>query len=326
MASPVDNLPHFSKLIESLLSWTSKLDALLVQTATKQSEWAKLTYVAVTRPTKKQGSMETLRDVAIKQDTMYIVNDTVPLDRQSDVSAEAKVLLQQLRRKRKPASVVSGHARHRQRTLMIIYYESMIQQGFDEIVRLISSARYTLNKGRSAADFSARMACLGTNAFTAGTSVQRTKTESNLDYLPAVLSGPEKIRLVESPLLAFDTADKYLETALDLCTAAADEFLRYGDCRDEVERAQEALEQCLEFSQLTVERLQAKKAAEEEQESPLVAESGKSAPLIDTVVVEMAAEPKSLLPMSTGAIEVDVDSDASSVHLDLSALRRTRRV
>ena len=333
MASPADNLPHFTKLTESLLSWSSKLDDLLARTASKQSEWAKLTYVAVTRPTKKKGSTETLRDVAVKQDTVCMVNDTTPLDRQSSVSAEAKLLLQQVRRKRKPASVVSGRARHRQRTLMIIYYESVIQHGFEEIVRLISTSRYILNKGRSAADFAARMSCLGSNTFTAAGSVQHPNPDPNSTYLPTGLSGQEKSSVVESPLSAFDTADKYLETALDLCTAAADEFLRYGDCQDELERARDALDQCLEASQVTVERLQAKKVAEEEQtqaveelDSPPATGINKPESAIDTRALEVAAQSKSLIPVSTGAIEVDVDSDASSVHLDLSALRRTRRV
>ena len=198
---------------------------------------------------------------------------------------------------------------------MIVYYDSGIQDAFELLVRNIAGARNNLRKGRAAATFKARMASLemGSPLFSAG-------GERGLD--------PKSGRFVRrvapdsgNTCPAFDTIDKDLENSQIACERAAHQMLRDGDCKEELLRTKNNFKNSLKLAQMEVESLRAEEA-QEAAETPATEE-----PVL--VEVEEKVTPPIMKPIQftgVGAIEVDDISDAESIHIDLSVIRRTRRV
>ena len=154
-------------------------------------------------------------------------------------------------------------------------------------------------------------------------------------------------------LADFDDADKDLEAVQNLCEVGAHQFLREGDCRLEIEGMRKKFESVLEVARKEVEKLKLEEEnetkgqetenekeketkeqeTETEKKEDLVAEQPKeNSPTVH--IVEKKLEPSLEMPpplkqinfTGTGTIEVDDGSDAESVHIDLSAFRRTRRL
>ena len=161
----------------------------------------------------------------------------------------------------------------------------------------------------------------------------------------------------------FDIVDKVLEEAQSLCEIGAHSFLRDGNCLEEIKDARERFETCSKIVQEEVvileeeekrekereeekerekaskremerereEREKKERAQNEQVEKGEVDENGQidmefvdltngdgTMEVDDSAVEKIAAGP--------GTIEVDDESDASSVHINLSAFRSTRRV
>ena len=145
------------------------------------------------------------------------------------------------------------------------------------------------------------------------------------------MHGDSDVKMVE-----FDDADRDLETAQNLCEVAAHQFLRDGDCRLEITGTRSRFENVLEIAKKEVEKLKMEeengaKESEMKEEDVTAAELMEVSPVVK---VEKQMEPspvvqttiKQINIMGTGTIEVDDGSDAESVQIDLSAIRRTRRV
>ena len=137
----------------------------------------------------------------------------------------------------------------------------------------------------------------------------------------------------------FEDADNDLDAAQGLCEVAAHQFLRDGDCRLEIGGTRKHFENCLEVAKKEVERLQAEEGQEQareitvEQPKPVQAEKPVHVPLVADYMNEKVETQVEVPPVKhinlagTGTIEIDDGgSDAESVHIDLSAIRRTRRV
>lgn len=129
----------------------------------------------------------------------------------------------------------------------------------------------------------------------------------------------------ESP--NFQKADEDLDAAQNLCEVAAHQFLRDGDCIAEIMGARKRFEECLETAKAEVKKLQAEEAAKSDVDAKEEAPEPVDKPVI--VPIEKIEGPRiPTIPTftSTDTIEVDNNSDASSVHIDLTAFRRMRRV
>ena len=273
--------------------------------------------------------------------------------RQPPIDPKNKSLFQDARRKRKPRpesilSGASGPARYRLRSSLIVYYDSAIQEAFEALVRNIGSARNNLRKGKTTVSFKHRMSSLGMGL---PSSLSRAQRASDFITLGEKLAQPKSMALDNrdsttrpDPLAAFDRADKVLETAQSLCEVAAHQFLREGDCSAELEGTRERFESCLKVAEQEVERLRKEEQdgirdqteEEEEQEEELEGEQEEEQDEEQEEEQEKEVEPDVLQPRvnhqprfecsKIGVIEVDDDDDTSSVHIDLSAFRRTRRV
>ena len=210
--------------------------------------------------------------------------------------------------------------------MVIVYYDSAIQEGFETLVRGIAGARNILRKGKTAASFKARMASMGM-----GTDDEEDDANPILKSKLLVKRAPRGPPPGTSQ--TFDKADADLEAAQNLCEVAAHQFLRDGDCGEELAGTRQRFEDCLVTARAEMERLRAEESAQRRESGTESSPSTQGVAQANNNPVALPAE-KTQTPRITtmpnltanGMIEVDNDSDASSIHIDLSAVRRTRRV
>ncbi len=332
MATTMDALTSFNHLVDNLPLWLLKLDGLSTQVTEHHARFMKLTYSTERKLARqKTGSTESLRpneEGEITEDHkgtpaqatgITISPEEPPQSQVNDVLA-----IKQARRKRKPGSApsaASGPLKYRTRSMVIVYYDSDIQDAFELLVRNIATARNNLRKGKTAATFKARMASLGvgSNSFTVGgrrsiLDPKITRTAKRTD--PDVAA--------DNATFAFDAVDQDLEKAQATCESAAHQFLRDGDCNKEIQVTRESFQKCLDIAQKEVEKLREAKARETPETEDIDEKNG------DDTDIDLSTriEPPTVKPVEfagIGTIEVDNDnSDAESVHIDMSAIRRMR--
>ncbi|KAL8992439.1 MAG: hypothetical protein Q9169_007101 [Polycauliona sp. 2 TL-2023] len=344
MAEPMDALKSFTHLTNNVPEWLSKLDELSVQVADQRARFARMSQSHFTRYrlSKKHDSTESLRPP--KDDVDDAIDDSAPtpapvlladtfippasLPPTSQPNPTTTSLPKEIQRKRKPASnlsVASGPQKYRTRTMIIVYYDSAIQAAFEDLVRGIAGARNNLRKGKTAASFKARMLSMGMG----------DGDDDDEDTYPIL---NPKMMIKRAPRSAptadagprFDQADGDLEAAQNLCEVAAHQFLRDGDCEEELEGTRKRFEDCLRVAQEEVVKLQAEKEQDGQADVSVdtampVKPQNNSLPTA-AQKLEMPRIPVVPTLTSNGTIEVDDESDGSSVHIDLTAFRRTRRV
>lgn len=221
--------------------------------------------------------------------------------------------------------------------MIVVYYDSAIQDAFEALVKSIAGARNNLRKGKTTASFKARMASMGIGGD------DPFAGPSEFAMLNPKMRGGLGLRdSSDSKMKEFEDADKDLETAQNLCEVAAHQFLRDGDCRLEIEGTRRRFHTVLELARMEVERLkkeeereakdakeaQAAQEAEERTLVPTENENVEEKPPIIEIVQEkmMAPEPVKQIHFSgTGTIEIDDGSDAESVQIDISAFRTNIR-
>lgn len=331
MATPMDALASFTHLTDNLPHWLSKLDELSVQVAEQHARFMRITQLTEVRlARKKHDSTESLRPRDDLRDnngpTAILITDASAPPTSDPMHSKAIIIkdtTKDIRRKRKPGSALSGASgpqRYRTRSMVVVYYDSDIQKAFETLVRNIAGARNNLRKGRTAASFKSRMASMGlmertvegVSGFTMFDPKIRMKVGSDRQApsLRATDSGPP-----------FEEVDQDLEKAQSLCEVAAHQFLRDGDCRQEINGARAKFEKCLGVAKSEAEKLREAEAKEKEQE-----QRSEETPEVTVVEKVMVPAVGATDFPGTGVIEIDYESDASSVHIDLSAFRRTRRV
>lgn len=348
----MDALTSFTHLTDNIPDWMIKLEDLAAQVVEQHSRFTKLTHLTQLKLSRrKRGSTESLRpkdDGDINETTAVPVNENsssgdIGILNSNIDSAKA---VGEVKRKRKCSTVsgASGIRRYRTRSMIIVYYDSAIQDAFESLVRHIASARNNLRKGKTAANFKARMIALGMeeNPFVPGDfamlgsramPVPRSSRtgKPNLPPLKAA-KPPERVP-------PFEEADRDLEAAQNLCEVAAHQFLRDGDCTEEIQGTRLRFESCLRMAQQEVELLRRERQKTEEPEEPktpkleepkkedILAEHSTSRVVTLNEKMDLS-DPQQKTSGYAGINSIEVDdgiSEASSVHLDLSAFRRPRR-
>ena len=223
--------------------------------------------------------------------------------------------------------------------MIVVYYDSDIQDAFDALVKCIAGARNNLRKGKNAATFKARMASMGMGLPPSPSS----KSVGGFPILDPKMMTTTLARAKlgrqngSSTMKSFEDADRDLEEAQNLCERAAHQFLRDGDCNTEIDGTRKRFTNCEGIARIEAERLKKEKDAEEAQAKEDDAEP--EAPVADitpptmdekVIVVDVAAklQPPPLKQCNfagTGPIEIDDGSDGESMDIDLSAIRRTVR-
>ena len=316
----MDALQSFRFLANGLPSWISSLDELCVRASVSGPEYAQVyqaTGFAHNKPT--NCSTESLRPIEQPETDKVAVTVTqiATPERVGFGDPGNKHLFREARRKRKPGSVISGASgpqKYRTRSMIIVYYDSFVQEAFESLVRNIGSARNNLRKGKMQASMKARMSSLADDEISLSVSgfgnAMRPKMMQT--KVTRVHTGAEG-RTAQATAV-FDTVEKELESAQSLCEVAAHQFLRDGDCSLEIEGTRQRFETCLEVAKREVDRLEDEAQLEKEKE-----EAEERA--------QNEENRTALLGNGDDIIEIDDgdDSDSSSIHIDMTAFRSTRR-
>lgn len=342
-SASMDALQSFVLLAENLPIWISRLHELSRQVTERHAEFTRLSQTSsfTSMHRKKNGSTESLRpnEASDNENAPRPVPEPPTSPTRVEINPDSKHLFQQyreekLRRKRKSGSLnsaASGPQRFRARMSMIVYYDSAIQDGFEMLVRNIASARNNLRKGRTAASFKSRLTAMSMEESPFGDHGTIQLRNPNIPRLPKSRNGLYTATEGEA-FDAFDQVDKNLETAQSLCEVGAHQFLRDGNCADEIAETKERLESCVRLAgqQVAVLRTEEEKekAVEEERQrqAMLLQRPSEQTVEVDQAPVEFVPNEKlhaTLAGMDT--IEVDEGSDTSMVHIDLTAFRSTRR-
>ena len=372
----MDALNSFTTLADSIPNWLERVEKLSQQVSDRYAEFTRLSRNAGTIGSirrKKTGSTESLRpndDTQQPVTTSNLVAAPPPV--RVDVNPDSKRLFQdfrdQARRKRKSTSIMtgaSGPQRFRQRYSLIVYYDSSIQEGFEWLVRSISGARNNLRKGKTAASFKARLTSLGMEE--SPFIGDRTDLSLRNPHLPRFPRSYGRFMTdgSSSPTEAFDSVDKELEAAQSLCEVGAHQFLRDGNCCEELSGTMERFNSCLKTAQAQIEifKIEAEKEKELEAERQMERtqrDLAIGAPIeidneieiddgieidgmihvdgtiqsdntiqVDSITVDTKGLESGIeidqFGLGGGAIEIDDNQDSNSFHIDLTAFRKTRR-
>ncbi|GKU14212.1 unnamed protein product [Fusarium langsethiae] len=273
-------------LVNNVPDWLQRLDDLSGQIDRRQAELAAVAAAEGKSPKAKslrnKGSTESLKP----KDDPPVVNTEASADEDTTQDATAQTPTKtsdppnvhtpspasarqqqeiietaqsRLRNKRKSPSMMSSEdtpAVDRKKRTAIVYYDSSVQGFFDELVRFVSSSRNLMRKAKMAA----RVAQIKKLA------EQDVSEDGNNDdalpslrYMSSRRFGPMSIaRPGAGDQLpdVYDNLDKGLQFAQSLCEHGAHQFLRNGDCNDEISKVQKRLAEVLDMAKTETERVQ----------------------------------------------------------------------
>ncbi|KAF5699553.1 hypothetical protein FMUND_14720 [Fusarium mundagurra] len=280
-------------LVNNVPDWLQRLDDLSGQIDRRQAELAAVAAAegksAETKSLRNKGSTESLKP---KDDPPVVhteapANEDILDDNAGDNTAQTPVkpetrrvhtpspgsILKQLeiikaaqakaraqvRKKPKSPSMMSNEdapTAYRTRSMIIVYYDSYVQSFFDDLVRFVSSSRNLMRKAKMAA----RVAQIKKLA-----EQDVSEDGSNYDALPSLRYmssrrfGPMSISRPgagDQPPDVYDKLDKGLEFVQSMCEHGAHQFLRDGDCNDEISKVQKRLTEVLEMAKTEMERVE----------------------------------------------------------------------
>lgn len=272
---------------ESCPQWIARLDDLTQQILRRHSELREL---SVRQLKKKTGSTESLIPRPNEAD-----GDAAP----ANVTAEPAPISpnhyhhhQHLgRRKRKTETISSSMepSKFRTRSMIIVYYDSAVQEAFESLVRNISSARNNLRKGRMALKMKQITAMSMADddddedgvvpwaqSDTANGATPIISPRMLFARTPRSRSGGTAAGRMfgvagggmgsrggdsgDKNNTPMDTMDQLLESAQSLSEHGAHQFLRDGDCSTEITGIKSRLAEAAEIAKREIQKLQAEEA------------------------------------------------------------------
>jgi hypothetical protein len=275
-------MESFQHLCDNIPLSVEKLDNLCQQVVERQAEFERLSSSnSLSRARKKKtGSTESLRPNEKQETTtsnIPISSDapmstptapTTPLSPPLPVNINPnnRRLFQEYReaqrKKRKSQSIISGASgpqKVRTRLSGIVFYDAAIQNGFEALVKGVASARNNLRKGKMAASYNERMASLKMEE--SPFDGNRSNIAIRNPMIPQFQRASAPYSMDSLFLEQFDYIDKDLEEAQTMCELGAHQFLRDGDCTDELGVIRDKLNNCIKLAR---EGYDIMKAEEEE--------------------------------------------------------------
>ena len=295
MALPrsVEPLETYSNLVTSVPRWAADLTSLRNHVMNKNAEFVaeyKRILAHAQPKRKKSSSLHSLRAADDGSEAEVPQIETLPGPSLpsapanpieiSPFEAGNKYLYAQIKRKRKPdssmRSAASGPQKFRTKQMVVIYYDSHVQDQLEILVKALGAARNELRKARQ------------TNNLSKGLQLPRLARRTDTGYglrenpLQRHAKGPSPVMSTGKPTYplqpttassnaidahadhTFLTVDKDLETVQNLCETAAHQFLRDGDCKVELDNSLEHLQSALQISQEVKRQLDAEKKQAQE--------------------------------------------------------------
>ncbi|RSL76459.1 hypothetical protein CEP52_017786, partial [Fusarium oligoseptatum] len=166
----------------------------------------------------------------------------------------------QVKKKPKSPSMMSNEdapQAYRTRSSITVFYDSDVQGFFDELVRFVSSSRNLMRKAKMAARVAQIKKLAEQDASEDGSNGEDELP--SLQHMRGGRFGPMSISRNgpnSGPPDVYDNLDKGLEFVQSKCEHGAHQFLRDGDCNDEVSKVQKRLAEILEMADKEMERVQ----------------------------------------------------------------------
>ncbi|KAK2766801.1 hypothetical protein FQN54_006115 [Arachnomyces sp. PD_36] len=314
----------FTHLTDNLPSWIVRVTDLAAHTTAKHAEfsadYSKLSSVKPRR--RKNSSIHSIRpddtQSAGKKDTSSDKTNASTSSQKDQPYENPNKYIQAANRRRR-GGVDGGSARSgdnprsttRARHMVVVHYDAHTQNELDQLVKDIGAARNNLRK--------TRMARMRSNYGGFGMRLPLINTRNGFRKPPSpVLDDGTPAPAEREP--PFDLTDKQLELAQSFCEVAAHQFLRDGDCSSQLDSTRERLESVLETAKVEAELLAEEEKAKKERGE---LEDDSAAKKAETEQVK-PEDPAKSPPTGITAIEVDDDSSASSISIDITAFRSTR--
>ena len=274
-------LKCFSFLQDNAPTWMEQVDVLERTVKERKSEVARIPVPVSKHKIRRSGSNESIRDGAnlVGTDAAEGCSEdghmevaSAPQDIDMPLAQESRQQPPSPQRKRKTSSILSNRTapnKYRSGNMIVVYYDSTVQEAFNNLVLNISTGRNYLRKAKVAA----RMAALAT--FGSNTN-QKAPYDSTPPALPNFNSprgfpirpdplanrvGSASSSPPHDPLVA---ADKALETAQLHCEKGAHQFLRDGECSQQTSGAKAAFLDLLLLAREQTKKLQAQEKEEAE--------------------------------------------------------------
>lgn len=368
----MDAVSSFAYIVDNIPRWKEQVTQLSTYTTQKhdefRTEYTRLVSKAKPRRIKSPSicSIHTDKDIDLMETDDGTGNVTSPpnLTEISPFEAGNRYIYAQANKKQKPGTSIrsgaSGPMKFRSKQMVVIYYDSHVQNELDTLVKSIGGSRNNLRKGKAAYTVKKgfQLPSLGRrfDGSSPSAALEGIRTMSmyrKSSKLPAMKSEPS-IATDTTPTgeAAFKQADKDLEACQNLCETAAHQFLRDGDCKLELDTVLQNFNRVSELAQTTLESLKTEETQDEamaesssmnsstraESETTLVEKpsrellnfSRKLAPRSSqTFMTDRPVLPTiNSAPPATTEIEVDdedEDSDQSSIEIDMSKYRVTNR-
>jgi len=275
-----ETLTCFINLVENVPLWIRALEELENKIKERQDESTRVP-VPVSQKMRRTGSNESLRPSQVDAECSAGIEVASAPQLEDAVHAQTSQQTLLTKRKRKTPSLlstVSTPSKYRSRSNVIVYYDSAVQEAFEQLVRKISTGQNYIRKARMAA----RMEAL-TSASAPGIDgedinirlpARSARNGTTSGYGPTLARGLASGR---GPALRPDlVADEHASNATDACTLAnqaldkaqsfceqgAHQYLRDGDCGVETSGAKKSFREVIKVSEEEIIRL---KALEEEE-------------------------------------------------------------
>ncbi|KAH7183851.1 hypothetical protein DER44DRAFT_835007 [Fusarium oxysporum] len=252
-------------LVNNVPDWLQRLDDLSGQIDRRQAELAAVAAAEGNNHAEAPANGGIIEDGAGENTVQTPVKPEGPkvytpspasIHQQQEIIQAARA---QARKKPKSPSMMSNKdapTAYRTRSMVIVYYDSYVQSFFDDLVRFVSSSRNLMRKAKMAA----RVAQIKKLA-----EQDVSEDGSNDDALPSLRYmssrrfGPMSISRPgagDQPPDVYDKLDKGLEFVQSMCEHGAHQFLRDGDCNDEISKVQKRLTEVLEMAKTEMERVE----------------------------------------------------------------------
>jgi len=240
-----DTIPQWLQDIANLEEKVTRMQDDIASVSVSQSPFAK----------GKSGSIESIR--AGKLDV--VAEETTP-------SADATP--NPLGSRKRKSSIMSGRAsgpsRYRPKTMVVVSYDGDMQKTFELLVRGLATGRNMLRKAKMEAKMAELAAIAGSSDDEDDDNEEDEDIMSKISYRPRMTSMRVRAAAarrggrnglnngVTPPVELFETTDKTLEQAQELCEKSAHLTLRDGDCRNELKLVQTHLENALSTAKTEV--------------------------------------------------------------------------
>jgi len=286
-----DSLAWFNYLADNAPTWITSLNELHARIQARQAEVARVAVPVVHRAVKKTSSNESIRrsglDTTLPSSVRDMKSAPPAYDSQQTTITVTDHILSAPSRKQKTASLISaatGIHKYRSRASATVYYDSEVQDAFDKLVRSISTGRNNIRKSRMADRITtmmsvhdkAQQAAPGTTTASLPGRLRTVRSASGMPrfdaYIQESLRSRGGVGLRPPPFaqpnlaeIKSDTtvqkhdarqeADAALDKAQGFCEQGAHQFLRDGDCGEEINGAITAFEDVIRISRDEIGRL-----------------------------------------------------------------------